>query len=275
MIEAGNVASIGSQAKERRDRSAGAFVTMCNFAVAFAVAVAVLAVLAKNPFVGFISGAVLCGIAEAQGRCGLSHIGMTAPLRPSAARKWLKCVTVYSLCGFATSILVGLALAGLGTLAAFAIQPQFLFFVAGAVAFVVLLRELRVVRFILPQCELQTHKMWMDEFGLVTAAGMWGSHIGLAVTTVITHGGLYALVLIAFSYGLGNGEWILVFFWFGRILPMWLAPWLSHGSSDGSALLDAMRGAESSFGVLAVGGVALLCIFCLLTASSVFAGVTL
>ena len=39
---------------------------------------------------------------------------------------------------------------------------------------------------------------------------MWGSHIGLGVTTVVKHGGLYPVVLLAFGFGLGQGEWVLV-----------------------------------------------------------------
>lgn len=239
-------------------------VTMCNFVVVLAVAVAVLAAIAGNPFVGFISGAALCGVAEAHGRCGMSHIGMIAPLRPVAPRTWLKCTLAYSIGGLSTSLLVGFVIAGLGTLAGVTTQPLLLSIVCGTVALTMLLRELQIVRFTPPQCDLQTHKMWMAEFGLVTAAGMWGSHIGLAVTTVITHGGLYAIVLIAFGGGLGNGEWMLVSFWVGRILPMWLLPWLSGKSSDGAVLLDELCEAERSFHTVAVWGLVVLLTFCLL-----------
>lgn len=252
--------------------SARPFVTMCNIVVALAVAVATLAAVAGNPLVGFISGAVLCGVAEAHGRCGMSHIGMIAPLRPVAPKTWLKCTMAYSVGGLATSLLVGFAIAGLGTLAGVATQPLLLSVLCSVVALTMLLRELRIVRFTPPQCDLQTHKMWMAEFGLVTAAGMWGSHIGLAVTTVITHGGLYAIVLIVFSEGLGSGEWILVSFWVGRILPMWLAPWLSKRSSDGSVLLDALCEAERSFRVVAVLGLVVLGSFCLIAASRTITG---
>lgn len=268
--------SVGSFDKGHGSQSnAKPIVGMCNVTVALAVAIAVLAAIAGNPFVGFLAGAVLCGLAEAHGRCGLSHVGMIAPLRAVSPRTWLKCATAYSAGGLATSLLVGFALAGLGTLAGVATQRTLFSIVCGGVALAMLLRELGVVRFTPPQCDLQTHKMWMAEFGLVTAAGMWGSHIGLAIATVITHGGLYALALIAFSSGLGSGEWLLVFFWVGRILPMWLVPWLSRGQSDGSALLDALGEADRSFRVVAVWGLVALCAFCFVVASRTFVGTDL
>ncbi len=136
----------------------------------------------------------------------------------------------------ATSYCVGLALAALGTL--INVQTSMLFFgAASAVAVLLLLRETGIIRFRTPQCDGQTEKSWAFEFGPVTAAGMWGSHIGLAVTTVVTHGGLYPLILLAVGLGLCPGEWVLVCFWCGRIIPMWLAPVLPVGVPTGRLLL--------------------------------------
>ena len=85
---------------------------------------------------------------------------------------------------------------------------------------------------------------------------------GLALTTVITHGGLYPLVLIAFASGLGNGEWILVLFWVGRAVTLWLAPWLSGRSTDGVAVFEALSQAVPSFQATATCGLAILCSMC-------------
>ena len=239
------------------------FAAMCEIATAVAVVAMVAAVATGHYFIGLLVSAVLCGIAEAQGRCGTSHICTIAPLRRPEPRTWLKCVSAYSIGGLATSYVVGLALAGSGTLAASAVQPSHLFVLAGVVGFAFLLRELRVLRFSPPQCDVQTHKRWMYEFGFVTAAGMWGSHIGLAVTTVVTHGGLYPLVLAAFASGLGSGEWVLVAFWVGRILPTWLAPTLCGRSSNAVVIYKELRRAVPSFDMIAISGIAALSGLCL------------
>lgn len=161
----------------------------------------------------------------------------------------------------ATSYCVGLALAAPGTL--LNVQTSILFYGAsGAVAVLMLLRETGLVGFNPPQCDRQTEKSWLFEFGHVTAAGMWGSHIGFAVTTVVTHGGLYPLVLLAVGLGLGYGEWVLVCFWCGRIIPMWLAPRLVGRSSDGSVIAAALRRSDRSFRAVAACGIAGLVAVC-------------
>ena len=42
-------------------------------------------------FAGFLVASVLCGMAESRGRCGVSHIGMIAPLKLLDSRTWLQC----------------------------------------------------------------------------------------------------------------------------------------------------------------------------------------
>ena len=248
---------------------------MCNTAIALGI-FAALGVLMTGYFeIGFLVGAVLCGIAEAHGRCGRSHIGMTAPFAGFAPGIWVKCVSAYTLGGFATSYLVGLSIAGLGTLVLvpFAMGPLVLFIGAGVIGVLMLLREFGIINFSPPQCDLQTHKTWAEEFGLVTAAGMWGSHIGLAVTTVITHGGLYPLLLIALASGLGNGEWILVAFWFGRVVTLWLTPFLTGRTNDGVRIFEALSQAVPAFRASAVCGVAILSSTCIVV-SIAFLGST-
>lgn len=260
--------------EEDRKPSGKRFSAMCRTAAVLG-AVAMLATLfTGNYLVGCLVGAALCGIAEAHGRCGMSHIGMTAPFAGLHTRMWLRCVSAYTAAGIGTSYLVGVALAATGTLAAAIVPSTWLYAVAGLVAFVMVLRELNVVRFNPPQCDVQTHKRWAAEFGLVTGAGMWGAHIGLALTTVITHGGVYALVLIAFAAGLGKGEWIMVAFWVGRVLPLWLAPWLAGGSTNGVAIFGALREAEPSFCAVAAFGLSILCILCAATFSTAIVGMS-
>ncbi|MDE0035962.1 MAG: hypothetical protein OXU77_00205 [Gammaproteobacteria bacterium] len=245
---------------------------MCNIAIFLGIAVAIATVVAGHHLISFLVGALLCGIAETHGRCGKSHIGMTAPFAGFNPQMWFKCASAYSGGGLATSYLVGLGIAGLGTLTAVAVSPVVLFIVACMVGLAMFLRELGIVRFKPPQCDVQTHKWWAVEFGLVTAAGMWGAHIGLALTTVITHGGLYPLVLIAFASGLGSGEWILLAFWVGRVVTLWLTPSLSGKSTDGVALSEALSQAAPSFKATAICGLAILCTTCVAVSSTVLIG---
>lgn len=265
--------SFGNLGERIQRPDARPFGTMCNIALVLGIGAAVASVVAGQHLIGFLVGAVLCGVAETHGRCGRSHIGMTAPFAGFDPQMWIKCASAYSGGGLVTSYLVGLAIAGLGTLAAVAVAPVVLFIAAGMVGLAMFLRELGIVRFNPPQCDVQTHKRWVVEFGLVTAAGMWGSHIGLALTTVITHGGLYPLVLIAFASGLGNGEWILVAFWVGRVVTLWLTPALSGKSTDGAALSDALSQAAPSFKATATSGLAILCAMCAAVSWTVLAGI--
>ena len=72
------------------------FSTMCNMALAVAVIVAIAAALTGYTLAGFVMGAVLCGMAETQGRCGLSHVGTLAPMRQLAPVIWRRCVWGYT-----------------------------------------------------------------------------------------------------------------------------------------------------------------------------------
>ena len=255
-----------------RPHGPAAFAGMC-ITVAFVVlAIAFAGGFFGDYLVGVSAAAVLCGVVEAQGRCGQSHIGMIAPLRCLAPRNWLKCSLAYSVAGLATSYVVGLALAGLGTIAATAFEPAVAFWAAGGVALVVLLHALKLVRFNLPQCDRQTHQRWMAEFGMTTGAGMWGAHIGLAFLTVVKYGGLYPLTLIAIGCGVGVGEFVLVAFWVGRIIPLWLAPALSGRSGDGVAIVNDLRDARRSFGGAAACGLAILGVLCVAFATSLASG---
>lgn len=238
------------------------FSLACHTAIAIGASAIAIALVTGFYVVGCLAATILCGISEAIGRCGMSHIGMIAPFRTVAPGLWLRCSLAYSAGGIATSYFVGLALACLGTL--LEVQTSMLFFAgSGAVAVLMLLRETGIIGFNPPHCDRQTEKSWVFEFGHVTAAGMWGSHIGLGVTTVVKHGGLYPVVLLAVGFGLGQGEWVLVCFWCGRIIPMWLAPRLAGGSSDGSTIAAALRRSERSFRAVAAWGIAGLAAVCI------------
>lgn len=232
----------------------------CLISCVAGCSVILLSLVFDGHIVGLLAAASLCGIAETRGRCGMSHIGMIAPLYPIRRGLWLRCCAAYSLCGLVTAYLVGLAIAGLGSL--FNPWSSIYFLAAVSIACAALiLRELDIVRFAAPQCDRQTYKEWAHTFGLVTGAGMWGAHIGLGVTTVITYGGLYCVLLLAFGLGIGIGEWIMVAFWLGRIVPHWLIPHLTNRTTDGLTIFSALEQSSTMFRSTAVCGMAsILCI---------------
>jgi len=82
-------------------------------------------------------------------------------------------------------------------------------------------RELRLIRFRLPQVDRQTVREWAYDYGFVTAAGMWGAHIGIGFATVIQHGGFYVLVLLAMQGGWELAASLFCVYWIGRTLPIW------------------------------------------------------
>ena len=241
------------------------FATMCWIGVTIAVPITTIAVLFGQYEVGIVVAALLCGVSEANGRCGMSHIGMIAPLHAVERPLWLRCTMAYSLGGLATSYLVGTALAFVGALSLS--MSSWLQLVAVVVAAAMLLRETGVLRFDPPQCNRQTHKMWFAQFGHVTGAGMWGSHIGLAVATVVTHGGLYPLLVLAVAHGASYGEWILVAFWVGRVVPLWLAPHLMRRDSiEGAELFASLLSSGSAFRAISACGLAVIVVVCALQA---------
>lgn len=215
-------------------------------------------------FLGMLLAAMMCGMAESRGRCGVSHIGMLAPLKSLNSRTWVKCCLSYSLSGVVTAYLIGLLIAGLGTWLGLGASPYYLG-VIGVVCLVFLLRDLGWLRFKPPQCDRQTYKEWAVNFGMVTGAGMWGAHIGLAVTTVVTYGGLYCLALVAFGAGLGSGEWILVAFWLGRVVFLWATPRLMNSSPNGMEIGMALEQSSSMFRFCSVSGIASILVLSLAT----------
>jgi cytochrome c biogenesis protein CcdA len=104
-------------------------------------------------------------------------------------------------------------------------------------ALVLAAREWGWIRFSLPERRRQTEKVWAHEFGFIGASALWGFHIGLGFATRVTYGGFWAFV--ALGLALGNplyGATLMLVYWLGRALPLWLAPALNWSGSDSSHL---------------------------------------
>lgn len=221
--------------------------------------VAVSLLLANYVVVALLVAAYICGLAETNGRCGLSHIGMIAPLRRVSYRMWLKCCIAYTACGTLTAFMTGLAIASLATVGGLQGKAALIGFGA-IVAAAMIVREVSWPSFPMPQWNRQTNKAWFREFGFPTAAGMWGAHIGIGLLTVIKHGGIYPLVMLCAGIGFGGGEYGLVAFWLGRATSLWGLPSLTIDTDDGATLVRELHGDTVFFKYASVCGITALMI---------------
>jgi cytochrome c biogenesis protein CcdA len=113
------------------------------------------------------------------------------------------------------------------------------FYLVGLLGLLLAAREWGWIDFRLPERKLQTERLWVHEFGFVTASAMWGLHIGLGFATRVTYGGFWVLVAIALALGDPiYGAMLMLVYWLGRALPVWLAPALLKSGSDTNQLLD-------------------------------------
>ena len=106
-------------------------------------------------------------------------------------------------------------------------------YVVALLSLILAVRELGWIKFRLPERKLQTEKVWAHQFGFVLASAMWGLHIGLGFATRITYGGFW--LLVAAILALGNpafGAVLMLSYWMGRVLPLWLAPVLLSSSDE-------------------------------------------
>jgi hypothetical protein len=202
--------------------------------------------------------ALMWGWAEVDGLCGVSHVCSLTPLRAFRPTSiWLKAAAAYTIGGCATAAAMGWAIGVVGKLlplGASLVLPLLV-----ALAILMILRELAILRFRLPQVRRQTHKMWADRFGFTQGAAMWGAHIGLGVATVIRHGGLYVVVGAAVVLPPLLAALLFATFWLGRALPMWLIPTVSN-SVDGDHLMHEILSDSVPFRVVAIAAY-LLAIF--------------
>ena len=156
-------------------------------------------------------------------------------------RKWLGEVSAYTLAGGLVSGMMGAVFGTVGGL----LMPgkvgpleTSLVFGVGAAA---LARELRWVRFPIPQWKRQTRDYWAKVFPGVVAAMLWGLDLGFTLTTRLTFSGVWLLVVAAIAIG---DPWfagaLLVAYWLGRALSVWMAPLLMPDAMATPDVLDAI-----------------------------------
>ena len=140
---------------------------------------------------------------------------------------WFRSALAYTIAGAFSSLIVGLALGAVGKVIGSGGTSIALYLVA-VLSLLLAAREWGWINFRLPERKLQTEKLWAHEFGFVMASAMWGLHIGLGFATRITYGGFWVLVAIILALGDPRfGAIVMLSYWAGRALPLWLAPLLS------------------------------------------------
>jgi hypothetical protein len=218
---------------------------------------------ASSPLAGLLPLALILGWCEVDGHCGTSHVCALTPLRVigSGSALWVEAVGAYTLGGLAT----GGAIGALFGLARVAVGPHrsAVSLACALLALVLAARELTGWPRRLPQVSRQTHKMWAMEFGYVTGAAMWGSHIGLGVATVIRHGGIFALLIMCIRLGPAAGALLMSTFWLGRTLPVWVAPLLTADCARPRLLDREIKGGEQALRMVAAAalvGVAVIAV---------------
>lgn len=100
-------------------------------------------------------------------------------------------------------------------------------------------REWGWVNFRLPELRRQSEQAWAHYFGFVMASAMWGFHIGLGFATRVNFGGFWVLVALAVALASPlYGAVVMLVYWMGRALPVWLGPGLVASFGDAAELPD-------------------------------------
>jgi len=159
---------------------------------------------------------------------------------------WFKCVASYTLTGGIGSISCGALLGAIGAVTGHPTSGPLAMSCISAISLALAARERGWVRWDLPERKRQTEKYWAHDFGFPMAFAMWGFHIGLALVTRITFGGLWILVALAIMSGKPSlGAVLMLAHWLGRALPVWVAPRLLCDTRSARGETDVV-GAEAA-----------------------------
>lgn len=213
------------------------------------------AFLGSSPRWAMLSALLLLGWSEVIGRCGASHVSTITPLAAVDAKLWRRSALAYTLGGILSSLLVGALLGLVGNVTGVVDSKSGILALAlGAV----LLAAKAVIRpdIALPQVHRQTDKMWAFEFGIVPAAAMWGTHIGLGLVTVVVYGGVFVAAGLAILSGPLLGALIFSTFWIGRALPIWIGPRLHEEVASGDKINDVIHSDHRTMDIVAALGLA-------------------
>jgi hypothetical protein len=181
-----------------------------------------IAMIRYGPIISLLPFIVLIGFGQLGGLCGAAHLRTMGALWTLKHSLWLRGVTAYTFAGMLSSLATGSILGLAGAIAPSSSKP-IMFGTVALMGIASLLRETGLLVFAIPERHCQTLRNWAYEYGWVGACAMWGFHIGVAFSTVITFASFW--VLVAFIVALGRadaGAVLMGAYWIGRCLPLWL-----------------------------------------------------
>ncbi len=171
----------------------------------------------------------------------MSLLGALTPLGKGARGLWFRSVLAYTAGGFVSATLTGMALGLVGRWLGVGAAADVPFYFISILALIIAAGEWGWICFRLPERKLQTEKFWAHEFGFIMASAMWGLHIGLGFATRVTYGGFWLLVTVALAMGDPTyGSILMLVYWLGRALPVWVAPALVGPTRDATELPEAI-----------------------------------
>jgi cytochrome c biogenesis protein CcdA len=125
-------------------------------------------------------------------------------------------------------------------------------YVVSVVSFVFAAREWGWIQFHLPEPARQSEKAWAHYFGFPIASAMWGVHIGVGFATRINYGGFWVLVVLAIVVASPwYGAVLMLMYWLGRALPVWLGPAVVESVQEAAELPSTVLRSRPSYHRLA------------------------
>lgn len=183
----------------------------------------------------------------------MSLLGALTPLGKVAHnyKLWLRCVIAYTLAGSVSSVVIGTLVGELGHLTTGKPDRAGMFCFLGFFCLLLAGKEWGLINLKLPQRKRQTEGFWVHQFGFVLAATMWGFDIGLGVATYIIYSGFWVLLALAFIVADPAYAAILMLtYWFGRVLPVWVAPVLTRSVEETMDLPRTILGNRTAYSTL-------------------------
>lgn len=175
--------------------------------------------------------------------------------------RWVKDLLLYTVSGAATAMLAGATLGAVGGWLPTGPLQRLGVPVVLLVALLAVCRELGWVRLPLPQPARQTNDLWAKTCRRPVAATLWGLDLGLVVTTRFTLAGVWVLVLLPVLLADAMfGAAVLLAYWLGRALPVWLGPLLVDDANATHCLLDSLGSHHRLFQRVHVLGLVMICI---------------
>lgn len=174
-------------------------------------------------------------------------------------RRWYP-ATVYTASGAATSVAVGASV----TAAASALLPAGVS-KAELMAATLVLGATCLAHALGWRClpigglKRQTKDLWTRKYGPSKAAALWGADLGSTVSTRFTFTG--ATMVLALAVALRDvrlGMALLLAYWLGRALPVWVSPFVVRRPDDTQCLLAGINRGQRQFRLLHVYGLGMI-----------------